>query len=386
MNVVFISPHFPPQWALFCVALKNEGANVLGMGDTVSPDLRPPLSDVLADYAYVPHLAHYDSALRAMGYLVWRHGKIHRLDSLNEHWLDLEGALREDFNVPGPRREETTRNRSKMGMKTIFRAAEIPCAPGELVTGAEQVRRFAREHGLPLVFKPDTGVGAARTWKVSSEKELEEVLLRPLEGYIVEPFVQGNITSFDGLTDAAGRIVFWTSHVYSQGVMETVTHGLDVHYWSRRQIPAQLEALGRKMVQAFGIRERFFHAEFFEHPDGSFTALEINIRPPGGFTVDMMNYACDVDLYRLWARVVTGKQVEDFRFERKYHSAHVSRRYTRNYRHPHEELVRRLGETMVVHHVLPPIFSQAMGDQMYLLRHQDQEKLQEAIRLVETLG
>ena len=42
--------------------------------------------------------------------------------------------------------------------------------------------------------------------------------------------------------------------------------------------------------------ERFFHAEFFELADGSHVALEINLRPPGGFTLDMMNYACDVDL------------------------------------------------------------------------------------------
>ena len=44
MNVVFVSPHFPPNFYKFCVALRRAGANVFGIAeapyDALLPELR----------------------------------------------------------------------------------------------------------------------------------------------------------------------------------------------------------------------------------------------------------------------------------------------------------------------------------------------------------
>ena len=45
----------------------------------------------------------YDELLRACGYFTHRYGKIDRLDSHTEYWMETEARLRTDFNVPGPR-------------------------------------------------------------------------------------------------------------------------------------------------------------------------------------------------------------------------------------------------------------------------------------------
>ena len=45
--------------------------------------------------------------------------------------------------------------------------------------------------------------------------------------------------------------------------METVNEALDVYYYSLREIPRDLEEAGRRTLKAFGVRERFFHFEFF---------------------------------------------------------------------------------------------------------------------------
>lgn len=382
MNVVFISPHFPPQFFQFCTALRERGVNVLGLGDAPHHELRPELANALREY-YFAHLENPDEAHRALGYFTWKHGKIDRIDSHTEHWLGLEAQLREDFNIPGPRPQEMHQRRTKSGMAQLFRMAGVPCIDGELVESPEQVRAFAKKHGFPLVFKPDLGVGAARTFKVSDERQLTAALEERLQNCIVQPFVTGTIVSYDGLVDRQGRIVFDTSHVYNAGIMDVVNQQLDIFYWSRRDIPAQLSLLGRKVVEGFGIRERFFHLEFFELADGSYKALEINIRPPGGFTTDMMNYSADVDVYRLWASVLTGERLDDFRFERKYHVAHVGRRAGRHYRFPHDELVRLLGDRLVVHRQMPRAFAGAMGDEMYLLREADHGRMQEAIAAIQ---
>ena len=31
------------------------------------------------------------------------------------------------------------------------------------------------------------------------------------------------------------------------------------------------------------------------------------MRPPGGLTTDMFNYACDIDIYNAWASIIAGK-------------------------------------------------------------------------------
>ena len=50
MNVVFLSPHFPPNWYLFATALHEQGANVLGIADAPYEELRPELRDALTEY------------------------------------------------------------------------------------------------------------------------------------------------------------------------------------------------------------------------------------------------------------------------------------------------------------------------------------------------
>jgi hypothetical protein len=384
VNVVFISPNFPPQFYLFIEALKRHGATVLGIGDCPPHVLSHPLRHALSDYAQVFGSA-YEDYYRAMAHLSARHGPIDRVESLNEHWLLWESMLRDDFNVYGPRRAEMVRSRSKSGMREVFRSAGVVCTEGEKVVSAEQVRAFARVHGFPLVFKPDTGVGAARTFKVSDDSELSSALGQSLEGYVVERFSSGALVSFDGLTGKDGEILYCTSHVYSSGVMEMVNEGKDVFYFSRRAIPEKLEQAGRKVVRAFGLRERFFHIEFFEEGSGV-RALEINLRPPGGFTTDMMNYGSDIDIYDLWARVVCNRDTSSFSYERKYFCGYISRRQGRHYRIPHDEVVRRLGPRLILSGEMPGVWAGAMGNYMYLLRHPDEEGISNAISLVHALG
>ena len=382
MNVVFVSPQFPPQFKHFCIALKARGVTVLGVGDAPHHELPDDLRQALTEY-YATNLEDLDQARRAMGYLIWKHGRMDRIDSHTEHWLGLEAQLREDFNIPGPRPSEMQQRRTKSGMAELFHRVGVPCPDGELVQSPEQVRAFAKRFGYPLVFKPDLGVGAARTFKVSNDAELEKALGEPLPGYIVQAFVTGTIVSYDGLVSREGRIVFETSHVYNAGIMDVVNQQLDVNYWNRREIPEQLRELGQKVVHGFGIRERFFHIEFFELPDGGFRALEINIRPPGGYTTDMMNYSADVDVYRLWAAVLTGDELPGFTYQRQFHVAHVGRRHGRTYRTSHADVVKQLADRLLVHREMPRAFAGAMGDEMYLIRSAELERLQQDIRMIQ---
>ncbi len=387
MNFVFISPHFPPQYFHFVTALRERGVNVLGIGDSPYDALRQELRESLREYFFTPSLHDYDALLRATAYLTWRHGRIGLIESLNESWLEQEARLRQDFNVHGLTPSDIQRLRTKSGMASVFREAGVAHPELELVQSASQVKAFAKRVGYPLVLKPDVGVGAAHTFKVSSDADVDKALAQPLPApYVAQAFVKGTIVTYDGLVDHDGRILLTLSHQYSDGVMEVVTEKRDISFWSLKDIPSALDALGRKAVAALGLRGRWFHLEFFRLPDDSFMALEANLRPPGGFMTDMMNYACDIDVYRLWARVVTGDPVKDFRYTPKYHVCHVARRAGRPYRHSHEEVLGKLGPTLLQHNAsLPPVYQAAMGTEMYLTRHEDLALMHQDVRFIQAL-
>lgn len=383
MNVVFVSPHFPPQFVHFCQALKRQGATVLGLGDVHESMLSRDVREALADYCFVPQLNDEDAAIRAMGYLVWRHGRIDRIDSHNEHWLGLEASLREAFHIPGPGVAQMREWRSKLGMARLFEKAGIPHPGGEAVRSLDQVTAFARQHGYPLVLKPDTGVGAVRTFKVEDETQVQALPWASLENYLVQPFIEGRIVTYDGLVDASGEIVFETSHEYSSGVMEAVTERGEVSYWNLRELPAAVKDMGRRAIEAFGLRERFFHIEFFVRPDKSVCALEVNVRPPGGYTTDMMNYSADVDLYDAWAQMLVGKDMSGFSYTRRYHVAHVSRRRDVDYALSAPEVFEKLGRRLLFHRQLPAVWANAMGEEAFLIRSEELTQIRSDLELIQ---
>lgn len=383
MNVVFISPHFPPHFVHFVTALRERGVTVLGIGDTPYDNMRHELRGALSEYYFTPRLDDVDAMVRAAGYFTWRHGRIHRIDSLNETWLEIEARLREDFQVPGLRPADLRQLRSKLGMHDLFKQHGIPHPDAIAVRDAAQVKAFAQRVGYPLVLKPDVGVGAAHTFKVQSDAEVDAAFAQPLSGYVAQAFVRGTIVTYDGLVDGDGQIICAFSHEYSDGIMETVIEQRDLAIWSLRELPPALDALGRRTVTALGLRERWFHLEFFRLEDGSFVALEANLRPPGSFLTDMMNYACDIDVYRLWARMLSGEVLRDFQYTRKYHVCHTARRASRAYAHPHSEVVSRLGPSLLEHREMPSVFHSALGNEMYLSRHEELGAMRQAVQLIQ---
>lgn len=371
MNFVFLSPHFPPNYYLFGVHLNQLGVIVLGLADEPYELLRPELKSNLIEYYRVNDMHNYDELLRGLGYFTHRYGKIDRIDSFNEYWLEIEAKLRTDFNIPGLKNGDITRIKRKSVMKEIFKEAGVSTAAGCIVHSPKDAKKLLKEISYPVVAKPDIGVGAAKTYKIHNDNELEEFFYqKPSVDYIMEEFIDGMICTFDGLTDRDGNLVFYTSHQYSQGVMETVNENTDIYYYSLRDIPSDLEDAGRRVLKAFNVRERFFHFEFFRDSNNHIVALEVNMRPPGGMTTDMFNFANDIDIYREWAHIVVHNRFTA-EYSRKYHCCYVSRKKGKPYLHSHEEIISTLGEHLVHHEQISGIFSAALGDYGYLIRSQD---------------
>ncbi len=384
MNFLFLSPHFPPHVHLFCVRLREEGANVFGLGDQPYESLRSELRWALSDYSHVGDMHDYDQLLRSCGKFTHRHGKLDRVDSHNEHWLETEGRLRTDFNMEGFKAGAIADIKRRSRMKEKFRKAGIDVPRGRLVRTRTEAQRLAGEVGYPLVAKPDAGVGAVSTSRIEDREALERFLdANPPDEFILEEFIDGKIFSFDGLADREGNLAFHTAHAYSTGVREAVHEDADVSYYSLRDIPPDLEAAGRAVLREYGLRERFFHLVFFRtRRDGRLVALEANMRPPGGLTTDMFNYANDCDIYRAWAGVVVRNRAVP-PCTRPYHCAYIGRKRTKAYARSHEEAAAALGGLLVHSEEIDPAFRAAYGDRGYLVRSPALSDIEEAIRIVQ---
>lgn len=305
MNYVILSPHFPSNYYQFCVRLRALGATVLGIADEPYENLNQELKKSINEYFYVPNMHHYEDLVRALGYLTYRWGKIDGLDSFSEYWLETEAMLRKDFNIEGLHPEDLPVIKRKSLMKGVYKKAGVETAPGMIAGSVSEAKRFANKVGFPLIAKPDIGVGAAHTYKFENMNQLDAFFVAPPPvEYFLEKYIQGYIETFDGLTDQNGDIVFFSSLVFPRGIMETVNEDTDMYYYTQREIPADLEQAGRKVVRAYNICKRFFHLEFFRTENGGLIGLEVNMRPPGGLTTDMFNYANDLDIYYEWADVV----------------------------------------------------------------------------------
>jgi len=236
MNVVFLSPHFPPHYFRFCLNLKRAGANVLGIGDEPYDNLAQDVRSALTEYYRIDDMHDYEALVRACGFFTHRYGKIDRLDSLNEYWLDTEARLRDDFNIFGVRGGEIDFIRRKSRMKAKFREAGVPVARGHIVRTVEEAKSLIDKTGYPVIAKPDDGVGAIATYRLDGNRDLADFFKsKPDTDYIMEEFIPGTIYSFDGLADRNGQPVFHTAHTFSQGIMETVNDARHKYYYSLRR-------------------------------------------------------------------------------------------------------------------------------------------------------
>ena len=390
-NFVFISPNFPETYYQFPLAWKRMGQTALGIGDEPWDNLSSQMKDALSEYYQVTNMEDYDQMYRAVAWFAHKHGKIDWLESNNEYWLVQDARLRTDFNITtGDKSDTVMRFKTKSGMKKYYEEAGCPTARWHLVSTLEKGRAFIKEVGFPVIVKPDSGVGASATWKISNNKELEEFYSVPRSiQYIMEEYVPGYIQSFDGITDQNGDIIFETSHIFPVPIMDVVLASGESWYYSVRQVPQDLKEIGEKVIHAFGIKGRFFHTEYFRLSEdkpglgkkGGLVGLEVNMRPPGGYTTDMMNFANDINIYGAYASMAMG-DTEPVKTSRPYFCVYVGKRSELRYEHSLADVYRRYGQNICMHDTMPFILRNDLGDEFYIARFADEKEMKDFVRFV----
>ena len=375
-NFVFISPNFPTNYWMFCRQLKNNGLNVLGIGDQPYDELNPHLKSSLNEYYKVSSLENDEEVYRAIAFFIFKHGRIDWLESNNEYWLERDAKLRTDFNITsGFQASDIPYIKFKSQMKKNYIKAGIPVARHHMVDTLEGCRAFIEEVGYPVVTKPDNGVGASHTFKISNDEELVKFFEEKWNDtiYIMEEFINAEVNSYDAIIDSKGEPIFETGNVTPNSIMDVVNNMDNSIYYIVKDLPEDTRAAGRATVKSFGVKSRFVHFEFFrlleDHEGlgkkGDVIALEVNMRPCGGFTPDMINFAHSTDVYKIWADMIAYDQSTMPVGEHAY-CAFAGLRDGKNFAMSHDDIMGKYGHCMRMVERIPDVLSGAMGNQMYV--------------------
>ena len=330
MNVLLISPGYPPEMPLFTRGLAQVGATVIGVGDQHESALPPMAREHLSAYLHVGGFSDENAVIddvlrRAAGY------RIDRVECLWEPLMILAARLRERLGLPGMTVEETVPFRDKEEMKRVLDAAGIRTPWHARAATAGEVREAVERIGYPAIVKPIAGAGSSDTHRIDDAHGLERALaaVRHVREVSVEEFVDAEEYTFDTIC-AGGRILYYNICWYRPRPL--ISKQLE---WVSPQTVALRNpdtpelaggrAMGEAVIRAMNFTDGFTHMEWYRKADGEVVFGEIAARPAGGRTVDIMNFACDLDLFRGWAEAVCHGRISQ-KIERKYNAASIFKR------------------------------------------------------------
>ena len=389
-NFIFISPHFPNSYWKWCLALKNKGFNVLGIGDAPYNEIPEECKYSLTEYYCCWNMDDYENEKRAVQYFKDKYGEIDFLESMNEYWLEKDAMLRQDFDIKnGIRFDEIKKYKLKSQEKEYFLKAGAKVASWILVNSIEDKQRvidFAKEVGYPLFAKPNNGMGSQNTFKLENEEDIQKFLeSKQNVEYIVEEFIHGTIVSYDGITNSKADVLFDDSEVFPPSIAEVAEGNLDEFYYCLPKVPDDLKELGERVVKEFNVQNRFFHIEFFRTledskkfgPKGSLVALEANMRAPGGYTPDLINFANSVSCYDIFAdSCAIDTNTVDLTKE-KFYAIVSSRRFRLQYVHSEEEILNKYRNNICMYGVYPEVLRDDLGDSYYFAKFATLEEAME---------
>ncbi len=330
MNVLFIAPGYPAEMPYYVRGLRANGATVFGLGDQLPHELPPMARENLADYGRFPGIFLDNADLSPVK--AWLGDRtIDRVVCQWEPGVLLCGRLRDFLGVDGMGYDALLPFRDKAVMKDKIREAGLRTARSERANTEKGVRDAAQIVGYPLIVKPIAGAGSMDTFRCNNTSELDAALakMKHVEDVAIEEFIDGEEYTFDTICHE-GKVLFWNMCLYRpRPLIARTVEWISPHTMVLRDVENEKYAAGRQLgldvLKAFNFRTGFTHMEWFLNSNGEAVFGEIAARPPGAHTVDIMNWASDVDLFHGMGEAEV-KGTFSQKLERKYNCTCLTKR------------------------------------------------------------
>lgn len=399
-NVIFVAPFaFDTTLRFVEAAAGHPDSRLVLLSQDPLEKFPLSLRDRLAGHWQVGDALHPGRLVEAVEAVVQHFGPVHRLLGTLEHLQTPLAQVREALGIAGMKAEAAENFRDKSRMKSLLRAAGLPCARHRLIRQVSDAHDFVAEVGFPIVVKPPAGAGAKATFSIDDQAALDDLLARqppdPRAPMLAEEFIRGSEHSFDGVS-IDGRLVWHSLTHYYPGPLEAMRNP-----WIQwcvllpREVDDprfdDIRATAAHTLDTLGMETGICHLEWFRRGDDTIAISEVAARPGGAQISKLISYAHDLDFYRAWARVMI-----DGRFdppERRYAAGAAFLRGQGRGRVRRisglEQAQREIGE-LVVESQLPRAgqfpSSSYEGDGFVILRHPETEVVEKALhRLISSV-
>lgn len=240
---------------------------------------------------------------------------IDKLVGLDEFDVITAAMAREHLNLPGMSRSFALRFRDKLTMRNIAQKAGIPCPEFVGAFNAERINEFLTTVPAPWIIKPRHEVSAFGIRKCETADDAWNVLTdldkrnnwrdHPSQ-FLIERFIEGKVFHVDSVVEN-GKVVACGVSQYGTTPFKVSHHGgvftsSIVPYKSK--VRKQLEVMNRALLMAFEYDRGVAHAEFLQSDaTGEFYLLEVACRVGGAYIANVLEYACNFNLWREWAKL-----------------------------------------------------------------------------------
>ena len=330
MNVLMLAPGYPSEMPYFVRGLAQVGAQVFGVADVAQDELPALARQHLSGYLQVPSLLDEEGVVKAVKRWVGPL-RMERVVCLWEPGVLLAAKVREALGVEGMTLEEAIPFRNKDAMKEKVAAAGVRTPRHRAANTSAEVREAAEWIGYPVIVKPIAGAGSMDTYRANDRAELDAALgkMGHIDEVNVEEFIDGEEFTFDTIC-IDGEIAYHNISYYRPRPLAfRSTEWISPMTYCLRDVDDPRlsggAAMGRAVLEALGFRNGFTHMEWYLKENGETVFGEIAARPPGANTVDLMNYASDIDLFVGYAEAEVHKRFTQ-PLLRKYNAVNVFKR------------------------------------------------------------
>ena len=198
----------------------------------------------------------------------------------------------------------------------------------------------------------------------------------------ISVFMKKTVLNTDsGITEFIFKKGFTVPLGYSFSEDYSYLYNIKSRVWGENFDKIEPDRLNKNAVKSFGVKSRFVHFEFFRlnsdchlGKKGEIVALEVNMRPSGGCSPDMMNYANHVDVYEIWADMICGRPVSAAPAH-TVNCAFVGRRNKKRYALSHTDVLKKYADRLTEYGPVDRALAPAMGDFRYIACFDSEEEV-----------
>ena len=250
---------------------------------------------------------------------------IDRIVGLDEFDVITAALAREHLQMSGMTSSFVRRFRDKLSMRNLANAAGIACPEYLGVFNKESIDEYLDSVSAPWIIKPRNEVSAfgirkcetkEQVWTAIDELDARNTWRDHPSQFLIEKFIKGNVFHVDSVVEK-GKVLACGVSQYGTPPFSVSHYGgvftsSIVPYKSKER--KELEALNKQLLGTFEYERGVSHAEFLQsEADGKFYLLEVACRVGGAYIANVLEHACNFNLWREWAKLETSTEDKPYK-------------------------------------------------------------------------